>query len=185
VAQPGTLVARRTDVDDVTVAGFRLGEHAAVRAVYERYAGPVRSVAMRMLGDYHLAEDVVQLTFLKAWRASSTMDDSRAMAPWLFSIARRVAIDLYRSNRRLVFGEVEPPAIPPASFDQVWTAWQVGVAVRALPVAERDVVAAQHFLGLTHDQIAVRLGIPLGTVKSRSHRAHRRLADALRLLAHR
>jgi RNA polymerase sigma-70 factor (ECF subfamily) len=170
-------------MDDVTVAGFRVGDHAAVRAVYERYAGPVRTVALRMLGDYQLAEDAVQLTFLKAWRASSTVDTSRSLAPWLYSIARRVAIDLYRANRRFVAGAAaDEPVSPPPSLDRIWVSRQVCVAVRALPVPERDVVAAQHFLGLTHAQIAVRLGIPVGTVKSRSHRAHRKLADQLRHL---
>ncbi len=171
-------------VDDATVAGFQLGDHTAMRAVFDRYAGPVRTVALRMLGDYQLAEDAVQLTFLKAWRASSTLDVSRSLAPWLCSIARRVAIDIYRANRRLVVGaSADEPACPGPSFDRVWMARQVCVAVRALPVPERDVVAAQHFLGLTHTQIATRLGIPIGTVKSRSHRAHRRLADQLRHLA--
>jgi RNA polymerase sigma-70 factor (ECF subfamily) len=171
-------------MDDATVAGFQVGDHAAVRAVYDRYAGRVRTVALRMLGDYQLAEDAVQLTFLKAWRASSTVDASRSLAPWLYSIARRVAVDIYRANRRLVVGiSTDELVCPPPSFDRIWVARQVCVAVHALPVLERDVVAAQHFLGLTHTEIAVRLGIPLGTVKSRSYRAHRRLAVQLRHLA--
>lgn len=166
------------------LAGFRDGDPAAVRAVFDRYAGPVRTVAFRMLGDWQLAEDAVQLTFFKAWRASSTVDGSRGIAPWLYAIARRVAVDLYRNNRWLIVtAEVGDLLVsPPPSFDRVWQAREVATAVRALPLEERDVVSAQHFLGLSHAQIAARLGIPIGTVKSRSYRAHRRLADRLRHL---
>jgi RNA polymerase sigma-70 factor, ECF subfamily len=69
---------------------------------------------------------------------------------------------------------VEMPDISAA-----WEAWEVRSAVSQLPVEERSVVRLAHLEGLTHAEIAVELGVPLGTVKSRSHRAHKRLVERL------
>ena len=71
----------------------------------------------------------------------------------------------------------------PAGLEQWYEAWQVRRAIDALPPDEREVVRLQHLEGLTHTEIAEQLGIPPGTVKSRSHRAHQRLAVALERLA--
>ena len=70
----------------------------------------------------------------------------------------------------------------PAGLEQWYEAWQVRQAIDALPPDEREVVRLQHLEGLTHTEIAEQLGIPPGTVKSRSHRAHQRLAIALSAL---
>jgi DNA-directed RNA polymerase specialized sigma24 family protein len=148
--------------DDDLAAAFRTGGQAAVRAVYERYGGAVFGIAMSVLGDRELAADAVQVAFLNAWRASGSLEPGRPLAPWLYTIARRASIDL----------------LPP-SMEGIWEAWQVRTALDSLPAEERDVVRAQHFAGLSHAQIAEHLGVPLGTVKSRSHRAHRRLASML------
>jgi RNA polymerase sigma-70 factor (ECF subfamily) len=170
-------------VDDPgLVADFRAGGPAAVRAVYERYSGAVFTVAMSVLGDRDLAADAVQVTFLNAWRSRRSLDVDRPLAPWLYAIARRAAIDLY--GRRVHAPEpVEPqgegPVSPSPSFEGIWEAWEIRAALDALPLEERQVVYAQHYQGLTHSQIAAHLGLPLGTVESRSHRAHRRLASML------
>ncbi len=161
---------------------FRDGDPEAVRAVYEQYHRPVFTVAFRALGDRGLAEEAVQQTFLQAWRASARFDPARDPAPWLYAIARRVAVDLYRRERRHESDRDEPEvAVLPQTFEGTWEAWEVRSALDRIPADEREVLLATHFIGLTHDEAAERLGIPVGTVKSRSHRAHRRLAD---LLAH-
>jgi RNA polymerase sigma-70 factor (ECF subfamily) len=72
-------------------------------------------------------------------------------------------------------------AVVPLSFERTWEAWEVRSALGQLAAEEREVVRLAHFVGMTHAEIAEQLGVPLGTVKSRSHRAHRRLAA---LLAH-
>jgi RNA polymerase sigma factor (sigma-70 family) len=110
----------------------------------------------------------------------------RPLAPWLFTIARRAAIDLYRRRARGP-EPIEPKddatiSLPP-SMECIWEAWQIRIALDMLPAEEREVVRAQHFAGLTHAQIAQQLAMPIGTVKSRSHRAHRRLALMLGHLA--
>jgi RNA polymerase sigma factor (sigma-70 family) len=174
----------RVPDDADLAAGFAAGDEAAVRAVYDLYAGPILTVAMGMLGRRELADEVVQTTMLKAWRAAASFDPSRPLAPWLYAIARRVAIDVYRRQARIPTPEEltdDRAATVPLSFERTWEAWEVRTAVEQLPPDERDVVRLAHFLGLTHGEIAEHLDVPVGTVKSRSHRAHRRLAA---LLAH-
>jgi RNA polymerase sigma factor (sigma-70 family) len=173
--------ATRGELDRETLEGFRRGEDDAVRAVYGRYAGPVYAVARGVLREDDLAAEAVQETFVRAWRAAATYDPNRRLAPWLYMIARRVAIDLYRAYRRTAAGPPDDNAIIalPPELDTIWEAYQVRCAVQRLPDDERAIVRLQHFEQLSHPEIADRLGIPIGTVKSRSFRAHRRLAEWL------
>jgi RNA polymerase sigma-70 factor (ECF subfamily) len=163
--------------------GFRVGDPEAVRAVYRRYAGAVHTVARSVIGaDEELCADVVQQTFVKAWRAAHTYDGDRDLAPWLYAIARRTAIDALRSERRPTRGDHEQEvdaAVLTRSFEDTWEAFEVRTAVDGLPPDEREVARLTHLEGLTQTEVATRLGLPLGTVKSRGHRAHRRLAAAL------
>jgi RNA polymerase sigma-70 factor (ECF subfamily) len=162
---------------------FRAGESEAVRDLYESYARAVFTVCLRALGDRALAEEAVQQTFLQAWRAAERFEIDKDPGPWLYAIARRVAVDVFRRERRHwadSYEHAEIVALPP-SFEGLWEAWEVRAAIDQLTKEEREVIRATHYLGLTHEEAAERLGIPLGTVKSRSHRAHSRLAS---LLAH-
>jgi RNA polymerase sigma-70 factor, ECF subfamily len=174
----------RVPDDADLAAGFAAGDEAAVRAVYSRYAGPILTVAMGTLGKRDLADEVVQTTMLKAWRAAASFDPSRDLAPWLYAIARRVAIDIYRREARAGTPEEltdDRAAVVPLSFERTWEAWEVRCALERLPPDEREVVRLAHFLGMTHAEISEHLNVPLGTVKSRSNRAYKRLAA---LLAH-
>jgi RNA polymerase sigma-70 factor (ECF subfamily) len=143
----------------------------------------VFAVAHRILGDRALAEEATQQTFVQAWRASARFDPARQLGPWLATIARRVAIDVYRRESRRSHGDIDDVAESHPSVvslpESAYGAWEVRQAVAALPVEERDVVRLQHLEGLTHIEIAEHLRIPLGTVKSRSARAYRRLASRL------
>jgi RNA polymerase sigma-70 factor (ECF subfamily) len=162
---------------------FQAGDPEAVRALYERYGRAVFTVAVRALGDRTLAEEVVQQTFLQAWRSAERFDVDRDPGPWLYVIARRAAVDAFRRERRHRAerdDDVEIVALPP-SFEGMWEAWEVRAAIDRLSEDERNVIEATHFKGLSHEEAAAELGVPVGTVKSRSHRAHRRLAG---LLAH-
>jgi RNA polymerase sigma-70 factor (ECF subfamily) len=167
-------------------ARFRDGDPEAVRAVYQSYGRLVYTVAHRVLGDRALAEEATQQTFLKAWRAAASLDENRDMGPWLATIARRVAIDVYRSEARRIADPIESvvasdPALVsrPEPVEAVCDRWEVRRAVTELPQDEQEIVRMQHFEGLTHTQIAERLELPAGTVKSRSFRAHTRLAAQL------
>ncbi len=158
---------------------FRSGDPEAVRSLFDRYGGAVHAVAYQVLGNAGLAEEATQITFVKAWQSAARLDPERDPAPWLYTIARRAAIDLYRRERRHLSEPLPDLAPVPDAAESTWTVWQVRQAVEALPKKERDVVYATHFLGYSHEETADRLGVPVGTVKSRSHRAHRRLSARL------
>jgi len=161
---------------------FAAGDPRAVRDAYETYGGAILTVTRQRLRDPRLAEEAVQDTFLKAWRASSTFDPARDLRPWLYEIARRAASDIARREARrprtAPLATADPPADAPP-FDHAWEAWQVRLALGRLPPGERELVRLTHFVGLSQSQIAARLDQPLGTVKSRVLRAHARLADHL------
>jgi RNA polymerase sigma-70 factor (ECF subfamily) len=167
---------------------FRAGDADAVREVYRRYAGRLAAVARSMLSDPSVIDDVVQQTLLQAWRASATLDADRCLSAWLYAICRRVCIDEYRRGTRVptpsapggaVDGVVDGP-----SLERAWTAWEVRRAIDELPVDERSIVRLAHLEGWSLPDIAGHLRVPLGTVKSRSSRAYRRLAVALAHLRH-
>jgi RNA polymerase sigma-70 factor (ECF subfamily) len=159
------------------------GDRAAYEKLYRRYARPVFGLALRRLGDRGRAEDAVQETFASIWRSAGTYRPERGPgAPWLYGVARNAIIDRTRAR-------TEPPADPPdeasleASPDeraeQSWTRWRVHRALEALPEREREVIALAYWSELSQSEVAERLGIPLGTVKTRTRAALQHLAEAL------
>ena len=166
---------------------FAAGEPGSVTEVYRAYGRLVYTVAYRVLGDASLAEDATQQTFVQAWQNAASFDPSRNLAPWLATIAGRSAIDVYRRNRRhRDHSDLNDPALtapelssPPPSAEQIYDVWQVRRVLDTLPAQERELIRLQHYRQFTHTEIADHLAIPLGTVKSRSFRAHRRLAGLL------
>ncbi|MET0143419.1 MAG: RNA polymerase sigma factor [Ilumatobacteraceae bacterium] len=165
---------------------FRDGEPDAVRAVYREFGGLVFAVSLRTLGSRDLAEEATQRTFVKAWKAAGGFDPVRELGPWLATIARRTAIDIYRRESRRPATRLDDvsPADPtvvemPVGVERSYEVAAVRAAIDTLPPDEREVVRLQHLEELTHTEVAERLGVPVGTVKSRSHRAHRRLASML------
>jgi RNA polymerase sigma-70 factor, ECF subfamily len=175
--------------DTAVMERFRTGDDDAVRALYRHYGRLVFTIAVRILGDRQLAEDATQQTFLQAWRAASTFDSGRDPAPWLATITRRVAIDMQRSEARrpatsLEVTSADEPALVslPPSAEALWETWQVRSAIDALQPEEREVVRLQHLEGHSQSEIAEKLGLAIGTVKSRSFRAHQHLANRLKHL---
>jgi RNA polymerase sigma factor (sigma-70 family) len=156
-----------------------------VRIIYRAHGRAVFSVAYKILRDRGLAEDATQQAFLNAWRSADRFDTRRDLAPWLAMIARRAAIDLYRREAAKVAAPLDsaPLGDPALSVEPATAAlhdvWEIRRAVEQLPENEREVVRMQHFEELTHPEIADRLGVAVGTVKSRSFRAHRRLATLI------
>ncbi len=168
------------------LARFRAGDSDAVRAVYRAYGRLVFAVARNLLGSNELAEEATQQTFVKAWRNAASVDPNRDLAPWLATIARRTAIDIHRQESRERASTLDHvPESHPALVEQgvqierSYDVWQVRQAVDELPPDERAIVQLQHLEGLTQTEVAARLGLPVGTVKSRSFRAHKKLAGKL------
>jgi RNA polymerase sigma-70 factor (ECF subfamily) len=176
-----TVVSR-----SAVLRAFRGREPDAVRALYREYGRLAYAVAYRVLGRDDLAEEAVQQTFVRAWQAADRIDVDRDPGPWLATIAKHAAIDVYRreaSRPTIALAEVAPnnPAVVtlPPELDTLDAVWQVRRAIDALPADEASIVRLQHLNGMTHTEIAVKLDIPVGTVKSRSHRAHQHLAKLL------
>src|SRR3954447_7796512 len=126
---------------------FRRREPDAVEAFYDEYGRLVYAVAYRMLSRHELAEDAVQQTFVRAWEAADRLDPARDPTAWIATIAKRVAIDIYRRESRRQNGALADVAshenaivtLPP-ELDSVDAAWHVRRAIDELPVDEATIV---------------------------------------------
>ena len=175
--------AERAPSDSDLIRRVARRDANAFEALYRRYARPVFGLALRRLGDRMRAEDAVQETFAAVWRSARTYRPERgAGAPWLYAVARNAIVDRSR-------GRTEPPADPPdAPADEPtpderaeasYISWRVHRALEDLPQNERDVIELAYYGGLSQSEVADFLGIPLGTVKTRTRAGLGRLADLL------
>jgi RNA polymerase sigma-70 factor (ECF subfamily) len=161
-------------------------DEAAIRAAYSAHGGEMFGFASRSLGDAGLAEEAVQETFLRAWRAADRFDEQLgSLRTWLFSILRHVMIDFARarSARPPLAGDpVEQTGPAPADedqFDRALVAWQIEEALRRIGEDHRRVLVETYFRGRPYREVAEELGIPQGTVKSRVYYALRAVRLAL------
>jgi RNA polymerase sigma-70 factor, ECF subfamily len=165
---------------------------AAIARLYNRYARTVFGVGLKMLGDRSLAEELTQEVFLKVWRSSGTFDPARGgFSTWLFRVTRSVALDLHRRRARRIRpvpeGDTHLAAVrddsagPQEIVDEAWLSWRVSRALDVLEAPYREVIELAYFGGFSQREISVRTGIPLGTVKTRTARAFRRLREELAL----
>ncbi|KHL15110.1 RNA polymerase sigma-70 factor (ECF subfamily) [Mumia flava] len=165
--------------------GQRLARHdeSALEDAYEAYGATVLAYARRYVGADE-AEDVVQRTFLDAWRGARRYDPSQRFTSWLFTIAHRRAVDVLRT-RKVPVVDVEALRDLAAedgreSADRFADAADVRWGLARLPEHERVVVEMAYFDDLTQREIAERLELPIGTVKARASRGMRRLGGILR-----
>lgn len=151
-----------------------------VREAYSAHSGELYGFAMRSLGDAGLAEEAVQETFLRAWRAGERFDPKiGSLRTWLFAILRNVVIDLGRARAvrpRVADGGVEPSVEP---LDDALIAWQVEEAMRRIGEDHRRVLVETHYRGRPYAEVAEELGVPEGTVKSRVYYGLRALRVVL------
>ena len=135
------------------------------------------------LGNQHRAEDIVQETLVRAWRHPEIVDGhADTIRPWLFTVARNVAIDLWRMQSRrddIIEDRPVDRANPVHDIDQAMTAMDVRAALAELTPEHRRVVVEVYYLGRSVAEIAQLLGIPEGTVKSRTYYALRQLKQLL------
>jgi len=167
-----------------------MGNSAAMRTLYERCAGRVWSVTLRILGSRPDAEEVLQESFLEVWRRAREFDPARGeLETWVMTIARTRAIDRKRTLGTVarVAEEVatQPPPVsatpvnPSEAAEQGQEQARVAAAMGALPPEQRQVVELAYFEGLSQREIAERTGDPLGTVKTRARLALEKLASLL------
>lgn len=159
------------------------GDQSAFEQLYQRYARPVFGLALRRLGDRGRAEDAVQETFASIWRSAGSYRPERGLgAPWLYAVARNAIVDRARARTETpadIPEEAAQEAGPAERAEQGWVSWRVHSALEELPEREREVVALAYWSGLSQSEVAEFLGIPLGTVKTRTRAALMHLADIL------
>ena len=159
------------------------GDRGAFELLYRRYARPVFGLALRRLGDRGRAEDAVQETFASIWRAAKSYRPERGPgAPWLYAVARNAIIDRSRAKNEPPAeapDEASPESGPLERAEAAWTSWRVHRALEDLSPNERTVIELAYWSGMSQSEIAEYLGIPLGTVKTRTRAALGHLADVL------
>jgi RNA polymerase sigma-70 factor (ECF subfamily) len=175
------------DLDAALLARVAEGDLGApLQELYDRYSARLYGLGLRLLGDPGLAEELVQETFVRLWQTAGRYRRERgSVSTFLFAIARRIAIDLWRRPSSRPFAdlaEAGPDAAGAAgdAVDQLLVGLNVRDALNALSAAHREVLELLYLQDLTQAQVAQRLGVPLGTVKTRAYhglRAFRQAAE--------
>lgn len=174
--------ALRTDAD--LVAAMAVGDRQALATLYDRYAGVLVAVGIRVLGDQRDAEDVAHDVFVEAWRMAGTYDPARAaVRTWLVMRMRSRALDRRKSAacaRRVPYGPEHDKrcavTVDPAVAEDRARVLQV---LSTLPPEQRMVLELAYFEGLSSTEIAARARTPVGTVKSRTAAALAKMRQGL------
>jgi len=164
----------------VRVAGR---DREAFEILYGRYVRSVFGLALQRLRDRERAEDAVQEMFAAVWRSAASYRPERGpAAPWLYAIARNAVVDRLRARDET---PVEPPETtsgepgPAELAEASYVSWRVHRALQTLHEREREVIELAYWSGLSQSEVAGFLGIPIGTVKTRTRSALAHLADIL------
>jgi RNA polymerase sigma-70 factor (ECF subfamily) len=192
-----TAAAQPTDrqaaLDDrALLARVADGDSRALDTLYDRYSRVVYGVALRILGQAELAEDVVQETFWRVWRRSQTFQSGRGqVASWIFGIAHNLSVDELRRQRsrpRPVYDTDETPVLRDIEDDRMDVAAEaienergrlIGAALQQISADQREAIELAYFGGLSQSEIAERLQSPIGTIKTRIRLGLRKLRDVL------
>jgi RNA polymerase sigma-70 factor (ECF subfamily) len=157
-----------------------------LEALYEEYHRQALGLALRVLGNMGEAEEVVQEAFLAAWRAGHTYDGSRGSTrTWILTLVRNRAIDVVRARQRRPIQPLDDALDPPDATDVPLQAElnvdaeRVAEALFRLPPEQRMAIQLAYTSGLSHTEIAAKLGVPVGTVKGRIRLGLDRLRQAL------
>ena len=167
------------------------GNSSAFGAAYDQYASLVYGLLLRIIRDAQDAQEILQETFLSAWTNARKFDPERGSElAWLISMARSRALDRLRSRERRGQREqeaarqistlrpnVDPLGNDPVAFREIRSA--VRSALKELPDAQRSALELAYFDGLSQSEIASRLGEPLGTIKTRTNLALKKLRERL------
>lgn len=161
-------------------------DREAFKDLFNFYAPRIKSVLMRGGAAGEIAEDLAQETLIAVWRKADSYDPQRAtVSAWIFTIARNLRVDRFRKDQRaqlhqvyelILPAETDPPDVP---FEIVERESRMRAALDGLPEDQVRVVELSFFEGNAHGDIARKLGIPLGTVKSRLRLAMARLRGFL------
>lgn len=171
--------------DEALLALVARSDETALAELYDRFGRVAYGLALRIVRDPSLAEDVVQEAFLSAWRSAGRFVAERSKArTWLLTLVHRRAVDTVRREepRRAEPLEVAPISSGPAPDEEAFLRLQrsrVQEALQRLPDAQREAIELAYYGGFTQSQLAERLGQPIGTIKSRMFAGLARLREEL------
>ena len=172
--------------DEALVALVARGDELALGQLYDRTGSVAFSLALRVLRDEALAEDAVQEAFLAVWRSASRFLPERSKATtWILTLVHRRAVDLVRREQRRRSEPLEHAPETAGSWSAEDAAWlrlereRVQQALRALPDQQREAIELAYYGGFTQSELAERLGLPVGTIKSRMFNGLSRLRELL------
>ncbi len=159
------------------------GDREAFEELYRRFARPVLGLAVRRLRDRTRAEDATQETFTAIWRSAASYRPERGPgAPWLYTVARNSIVNQTRIRVEPTVEVPDSPSDRPGPAEHAesdWVSWRVHRALEDLSEHERALIELAYWSELSQSEIAARVNIPLGTVKTRTRRALARLAELL------
>jgi RNA polymerase sigma-70 factor, ECF subfamily len=173
--------------DEALVALVARGDDDALAELYDRVGRIAYGLALRILRDERHAEDAVQEAFLQVWRSAATFRPERAKAStWVLTLVHRRAVDLVRREERRQADPLTDDSAAVAAAEQTdEAAWlrfereRVQSALRQLPDLQREALELSYYGGFSQSELAERLGVPLGTIKSRMFSGLARLRELL------
>jgi RNA polymerase sigma-70 factor (ECF subfamily) len=171
--------------DEAVLALVSRGDDAALGELYDRYGRVAYGLALRIVRDRSLAEDAVQEAFLAVWRsAGSFLAEQGKPSTWILTLVHRRAVDVVRREERRRTDPIDELSQPTgeATDEEAWLRAQrqvVQEALRKLPPDQREAIELAYYGGFTQSELAERLGLPLGTIKSRMFAGLRRLRELL------
>ncbi|MCK5446942.1 MAG: sigma-70 family RNA polymerase sigma factor [Gemmatimonadetes bacterium] len=163
------------------IAAARKGDRRAMAALYSAHSGRVYSVVRRMVGDDHLAEDVSQDAWVRAFQKLHLFRGESSFGTWMHRLAVNAALNRLRrqSKRPDVEASAEPRSSPPPTDETVLNQKVLSQAMDQLSPGYRKVLVLHDVEGLTHEEIAGRMGVAVGTSKSQLHKARARMRNLL------
>jgi RNA polymerase sigma-70 factor (ECF subfamily) len=173
------------ETDEELLAAMARGDERALGELYDRFGGIAYRLAVRVLRDPALAQDAVQDAFLAAWQTAVAFDPARGRAStWLLTLVHRRAVDVVRrEDRRRAEPLDEAPVAAGDAVDESVEVREerrrVQAALAELPSDQREALELAYYAGLSQSELAERLGVPLGTVKSRMFTGLSKLRDLL------
>jgi RNA polymerase sigma-70 factor (ECF subfamily) len=161
-----------------------VADEESIRAIWREHGTALTRFALKLtLGDRPRAEDIVQETMVRAWRHPEVADsDTKAIRPWLFTVTRHVAIDMWRARSRceeIMDDQAADRPDPAQPIEQAMTALDIRAALAQLSLEHRQVIVGMYYQSQSVIELAERLGIPEGTVKSRAYYGLRQLKRVL------
>lgn len=178
--------------DAELIAEYRLGNEDAFGQLLQRYLSPVYHFVFQLAGDRSAAEDIVQETFIKAWKHLARYDRSRSFKTWLFAIAKNTAYDFLKKKKSFPFSSFEDEEgnnileesvsaetlLPDEMLERKDAADELEAVLREIPERYRSLLLLAYKEDFSLQEIADILGEPYNTIKSRHGRALKRLKQA-------